>query len=265
MFTVSIDPVLIHLGPFAISWYGLAVAAGILVGGWLTTREAQRRGLSADSVWDAMTWIIVGGLIGARLLFVLDRWPFFAANPEQLLAVQKGGISIMGAILGGGLAGGMFLWRRGLPIRRFFDAAAPGVILGMAIGRFGCLVTGDTVGRPTDGSWGIAYTNPGAHAPQLGVAFQPSFLYEQVWDVLIFLLLWSLRGRIKTDGYLFALFLGLYAAGKFVITFTRIDPVWLWGLQQSHFVALGLGLVALVWAWASAQQLRGRMPQLRRA
>ena len=83
----------------------------------------------------------------------------------------------------------------------------------MAIGRFGCLVTGDTVGRPTDGTWGVVYTNPGAHAPQLGVAFQPSFLYEQVWDVLIFLVLWSLRKRMKTDGYLFALFLGLYAAG----------------------------------------------------
>jgi phosphatidylglycerol:prolipoprotein diacylglycerol transferase len=265
MFTISIDPILIHLGPFALSWYGLAVAAGILVGGWLTSREAQQRGLPADGVWDVITWVVVGGLIGARLLFVLDRWSFFSANPGQLLAVQNGGISIMGAILGGGLAGGLFLWRRGLPVRRFFDAAAPGVVLGMAIGRFGCLVTGDTVGRPTDGSWGLVYTNPGAHAPQLGVAFQPSFLYEQVWDVLIFLVLWSLRKRIKTEGYLFALFLGLYAAGKFAITFTRIDPVWLWGLQQSHFVALGLGLIALAWAWSSSPRAQRRAPQLRRA
>lgn len=264
MFTISIDPTLIHLGPFALSWYGLAVAAGILVGGWLTTREANRRGLPTEGVWDVMTWIIVGGLVGARLLFVLDRWPFFAANPDQLLAVQKGGISIMGAILGGGLAGGLFLWRRGLPIRRFFDAAAPGVVLGMAIGRFGCLVTGDTVGRPTDGTWGVVYTNPGAHAPQLGVAFQPSFLYEQVWDVLIFLVLWSLRKRMKTDGYLFALFLGLYAAGKFAITFTRIDPVWLWGLQQSHLVAIGLGLIALLWAWSSGPTIFKRTSQLQR-
>lgn len=262
MFTISIDPILIHLGPFALSWYGLAVTAGILVGSWLTTREAQRRGLPAESVWDVMTWIIVGGLVGARLLFVLDRWPFFAANPSQILAVQNGGISIMGAILGGGLAGGLFLWRRGLSIRRFFDAAAPGVVLGMAVGRLGCLVTGDTVGRPTDGTWGVVYTNTGAHAPQLGVAFQPSFLYEQLWDVLIFLVLWNLRKRIKTDGYLFALFLGLYAAGKFAITFTRIDPVWLWGLQQSHFVALGLGLVGVAWGWASSQQFRGHMRQL---
>lgn len=264
MFTVSLDPVLIHLGPFALSWYGLAVAAGILVGGWLTTREAQRRGLPADCVWDALVWIVVGGVVGARLLFVLDRWPFFATNPSQLLAVQNGGISIMGAILGGGLAGGLFLRRRGVSIRRFFDAAAPGVVLGMAIGRLGCLVTGDTVGRPTDGSWGIVYTNPGAHAPQLGVAFQPSFLYEQVWDLIIFALLWQLRTRIKTEGYLFALFLGLYAAGKFAITFTRIDPVWLWGLQQSHFVALGLGLTALVWGWVSSTRLRRPAPQLRR-
>ena len=265
MFTISIDPILLHLGPLALSWYGLAIAAGILIGGWLTTGEAQRRGLPADSVWDVMTWIVVGGLVGARLLFVLDRWPFFAANPGQILAVQNGGISIMGAILGGGLAGGLFLRRRGLPIRRFFDAAAPGVVLGMAIGRLGCLVTGDTVGKPTDGSWGIIYTNPGAHAPQLGVAFQPSFMYEQLWDLLIFALLWSLRKRIKTDGYLFALFLGLYAAGKFAITFTRIDPIWIWGLQQSHLVAIGLGLVAIAWAWASSPGFHRQAPQLRRA
>ena len=265
MFTVSIDPILLHLGPFALSWYGLAIATGILVGGWLTTREAQRRGLAAERVWDAMTWIVVGGLVGARLLFVLDRWPFFAANPAEILAVQNGGISIMGAILGGGLAGGLFLWRHGLPIRRFFDAAAPGLVLGQAIGRFGCLVTGDTVGKATDGSWGIIYTNPGARVPQLGVAYQPSFMYEQIWDVLIFILLWSLRGRVKTDGYLFALYLGLYAAGKFAITFTRIDPVWLWGLQQSHFVAIGLGLVAAAWAWASSRRIQERVPQLRRA
>lgn len=154
----------------------------------------------------------------------------------------------MGAILGGGLTSGLLARRKGLPVRRLFDAAAPAIVLGQAIGRFGCLVTGDTVGRPTDGSWGVVYRNPGARVPQLGVAYQPAFFYEQLWDVLVFAILWRLRGRITGDGQLFALYLGLYAVGKFAITFVRLDPVYVWGLQQSHFVAFGLLMFVIGWS-----------------
>jgi len=244
--TINIDPILIHLGPLAISWYGLAVAAGILVGIWLITREAARKGLPVEPVIDLMLWIAVGGLVGARLLYVLDQWPFYAANPLQMLAIHTGGLSIMGAILGGALTAAILARRKGLRVRRLFDAAAPGIVLGQAIGRFGCLVTGDTLGRPTDGSWGVVYLNPMARAPQLGVAYQPAFFYEQLWDLLVFAILWRMRGRLTKDGQLFALYLGLYAVGKFAITFVRLDQVYFWGLQQSHFVALGLLAIAIV-------------------
>ena len=257
MVTINLDPTLFHLGPLVFSWYGLAVAAGLLVGVWLLLREAQRRGLPTEPVLDLVLWIAVGGLIGARLLYVLDRWSFFVANPTQMLAVHTGGLSIMGAILGGGLTAGLLAHRKGLPVRRLFDAAAPGIVLGQAIGRFGCLVTGDTVGSPTDGSWGVVYVNPGARVPQLGVAYQPAFFYEQLWDMLVFAILWRLRGRITGDGQLFALYLGLYALGKFAITFVRLDPVYVWGLQQSHFVALGLLMLAIGWSLWSRVGTRG--------
>lgn len=247
MLTINIDPVLAHLGPFAITWYGLAVGVAILAGVWLTNREAVRKGLPAERVSDLMLWIAGGGIVGARLLFVLDRWDYYAANPHQIIAIQTGGLSIMGAILGGGLVAGVLAWRQQLPIRRVFDAAAPGLILGQAIGRLGCLVTGDTLGRPTDGTWGIVYLNPGSHAPALGVAYQPAFFYEQLWDLVVFAILWRLRTRLRVDGQLFALYLGLYAIGKFAVTFVRLDPVYAWGLQQSHFVALGLMVIALGW------------------
>ena len=263
MVTINIDPILIHLGPVAISWYGLAVAAGLLVGIWLITREAARKGLPVEPVMDLIFWSAAGGLVGARLLYVLDRWPFFAANPLQILALHTGGISIMGAIAGGALTAAILARRKGLPVRRLFDAAAPGIVLGQAIGRLGCLVTGDTLGRPTDGSWGIVYLNPGARAPQLGVAYQPAFFYEQLWDLLVFAIIWRMRGRLTKDGQLFALYLGLYAVGKFVITFVRLDPVYVWGLQQSHFVALGLLAIAIVWAlWGRTQQRGIGTPKL---
>ena len=263
MLRFNIDPVLVHLGPLAISWYGLAVATGILVGVWLTTREAARKGLAVEPVMDLIFWIAAGGLVGARLLYVLDRWPVFAADPLQIFAIHTGGLSIMGAILGGGLTAALLGRRKGLPIRRLFDAAAPGIVLGQAIGRFGCLFTGDTVGRPTDGTWGIMYLNPMARPPQLGVAYQPAFFYEQLWDVLVFVIIWRLRKHITADGRLFALYLGLYAVGKFAITFVRLDPVYVWGLQQSHFVALGLLAFAIGWGiWGQASQRRIGTPKL---
>ena len=263
MLTINIDPILIHLGPLAISWYGLAVGAGILVGFWLTMREAQRKGLPTEPVMDLILWIAVGGVVGARLLYVLDQWSFFAANPLQILALHTGGLSIMGALLGGGLAAAVLARRKGLPVRRFFDAAAPGIVLGQAIGRFGCLITGDTVGRVTDGSWGVVYLNPMARVPQLGVAYQPAFFYEQLWDLIVFAVLWRLRKRVTIDGWLFALYLGLYAVGKFAITFVRLDPVYFWGLQQSHFVALGLLALAFGWAlWGRTHQRGIGTPKL---
>jgi phosphatidylglycerol:prolipoprotein diacylglycerol transferase len=263
MLKFNVDPILARLGPFAISWYGLAVAAGILVGFWLITREAARKGLPVEPVIDLIFWIVVGGVVGARLLYVLDRWSFFAANPLQILALHTGGLSIMGAILGGGLAAAVLARRKGLLVRPLFDAAAPGIVLGQAIGRFGCLFTGDTVGKPTDGTWGIVYLNPGARVPELGVAYQPAFFYEQVWDVLVFAILWRLRKRIMADGQLFALYLGLYAVGKFAITFVRLDPVYFWGLQQSHFVALSLLGLAIGWAlWGYSTRPGMRTPRL---
>jgi phosphatidylglycerol---prolipoprotein diacylglyceryl transferase len=248
MLTIDIDPILVHLGPIALSWYGLAVMAAIAVGVWVTLREAGRVGLDANAVADLVPWVIVGGLVGARLLHVIDRWPDYAADPSRILAVQSGGLAILGAVLGGALAGGLVAWRRGLPVRRLFDAAAPGIILGQAIGRLGCLVTGDAVGRPTDGSWGIVYLNPGAMAPGLGVAYQPVFLYEQIWALVIFGLLWASRRRLSGDGQLFALYLGLYPAGKFALTFARTETVWFWGLQEAQVLALGAMVVALAWA-----------------
>lgn len=246
---INIDPVLLHLGPFALSWYSLAVILAGYVGLWLTLREAHRKGIPTERVNDLALWIFLGAFVGARLLHVIDRWDYYSVNPSQILAVQNGGLAILGAILGGSLTAGVLAWRQGLPVRRFFDAAAPGLILGQAIGRFGCWVTGDAVGQATDGTWGVIYANARAMAPEIGVAYQPVFFYEQLWDLAVFGVLWLVRKRLKVDGHLFALYLGLYAAGKFGLTFLRTEVVWFWGLQEAQVFALGAIIIALVWAW----------------
>jgi phosphatidylglycerol:prolipoprotein diacylglycerol transferase len=242
------DPVLVYIGPVAVSWYGIAVALAVAAGVWVTLQEARRKGIPTEPIAGMLLWILVGGLVGARLLHVIDRWDLYAADPGQILAVQNGGLAILGAIIGGAVTGGVLAWRKRLPVRRLFDAAAPGIVLGQAIGRFGCLVTGDALGPQTDGTWGIVYQNPGAMAPRLGVAYQPVFLYEMVWDFAIFALLWALRKKVRADGQLFALYLGLYAVGKFALTFLRTETIWFWGLQEAQLLSLGAMLVAVAWA-----------------
>lgn len=246
--TIDIDPVIVHLGPLALSWYGVIVAIAIVVGVWLASREARRKGLSVAAVDSVVWWVVIGGFVGARALHVIDRWDFYAEQPMAIVAVWNGGLAILGAVLGGTVAGALVAWRRGLPVRRLSDAAAPGVVLGQAIGRFACLFTGDALGRATTG-FGVTYLNPGAMAPQLGVPYEPVFLYEMAWDLGVFAVLWwVLRPRLRRDGQLFAAYLALYALGKFALTFLRTETIWFAGLQEAQFLAIAAAALALAWA-----------------
>lgn len=255
--TISIDPVLLRLGPLAVSWYGLAIAAAIIVGVWLAVRLARPLGIPSAELDRIAIWTLVGGLVGARLLHVIDRWELYAPAPIHIVAVWNGGLAIVGAVLGGTLAGSVAARTHGLPVRALADAVAPAAALGQAIGRLGCLVTGDAVGRPTAG-FGVAYTHPGAMVPELGVAYEPVFLYEMGWDLAVFSVLWVLRGRLR-NGRLFALYLGLYAIGKFALTSLRTEKLWVGDLQQAQLLAFAAILVAL--AWWSWPRWRVRAPR----
>ena len=244
--TIDVDPVIVHLGPFAVSWYGVFVLIAVVLGLNVALREAARKRLPMAQVESLAFWVVAGGIVGARLLHVIDRWPDYSQQPFAILAIWNGGLAIMGAVLGGTLAGLVVAWRRGLPVRALSDAAAPGAILGQAVGRFACLFTGDAVGAPTAG-FGITYLNPHALVPRTGVAYEPVFLYEMAWDLGVFALLWWLRPRLRVDGQLFALYLALYAVGKFLVSFRRTETIWFAGLQEAQLLALGALALAAVW------------------
>ena len=251
--TIDVDPIIVHFGPFALGWYGLFVALAIGVGLWLALGEAGRRGLPVAQVESLATWVFVGGVIGARALHVIDRWDLYAPHPLGVFAIWNGGLAIMGAVLGGTVTGVTVAWWRGLPVRAIADAAAPGAILGQAIGRFACLFTGDAVGRATSG-FGVTYLNPGAMVPQLGVTYEPVFLYEMIWDLAVFAVLWWLRPRLRIDGQLFALYLASYAIGKFTLSFLRTETVWFAGLQEAQLLSMAALALAVLWARWSARR-----------
>ena len=251
--TIDVNPVILRLGDLAISWYGLAVVSALGVALLVAQHEVRRRDLPLDALWGIGPWAIAGGLVGARGLHVIDNWSMYASDPQRIFAFHQGGLAIGGALLGGIVATIAVAPRHGVPLLSLADAAAPGIILGQAIGRLGCLVTGDALGRETGLPWGISYLNPGSMAPDRATSYQPVFAYEALWDLAVFGVVWALRKRIDRPGSLFATYLALYAAGKFAITFFREERRWLWSLQEAHFVALLLAIISaglLMWAYA---------------
>ena len=251
---VNIDPVLLSLGHIHIGWYGIIVTLAIVAGVWVATREAKRRGISADHTLDLTTWAVVGGLIGARLFHVIDKLDYYMANPLAALAIWQGGLAIWGAIAGGAVAAALYARRQGLPLARFADAATPALLVGQMIGRFACIINGDSTGTPTDLPWGFVYVNPGSMVPPelLGVPTHPYPVYEILWNSIVLGVIWILRSRVKREGVLFLTYVSLYAVGRFALSFVRREVIWFGGLQEAQvmsvivLIAVGVALVALL-------------------
>lgn len=239
MFTVSIDPIIASVGPFVFRWYSLILLTATGIGLWLTAQEAERRGFDKEKVYDISLWIIVGGLIGARVFHVIDHWPDrFAANPISALYIWEGGLAIWGALFGGAIAAAILAWCQGWNFGRFADAAAPGLVLAQAIGRIACVITGDAMGKPTNGPFGVSYTNPSALVPELGVYYAPMPIYELIVNLGIFVVLWKLRKRNWSDGMLFTIYLILYSLERFILAFTSSYKIIGMGMTQSQIVAI---------------------------
>ena len=239
MITISIDPIIFSIGHFMVRWYSLIVTFAIVVGVWVTWREAKRKGVAEEYFGDAVLWVIIGGMIGARLFHVIDHWrDEYALNPIRVLYIWEGGLAIWGAVIGGGIALALFAWRRGLQFGRLVDTATPGLVLGQALGRFACIITGDAMGKATTGPIGFAYTSPSAMVPQLGVYYTPTPVYEIITNFVLFGLVWRLRNKNLPDGALFLIYLTLYSAGRFIITFWSSYQIVAFGLNQAQLISL---------------------------
>lgn len=175
MITISIDPVIFAIGHFQLRWYGLIVATAMFIGVWFAIREAGRKGFDKEDISNSIFWIVGAGLIGARLFHVIDHWPDeFAANPIRIFSIWEGGLAIWGGVLGGLIAAVILARIKHWKIPRLLDAFVPGVVLAQAIGRIACIITGDAIGKATDGPFGFAYSSPNAMVPQLGVYYTPT-------------------------------------------------------------------------------------------
>ena len=253
MITLNIDPVIVSFGHIAVRWYGVFIVLGLMIGVWLAAREAKRKGLNPNHIYDALLWVLPAGLIGARLLHVIDNWSMHEAN---LLTIIGGdGLAIYGGLIGGLLGVMAYARAHRLNLVQVLDAAAPAVPLGQAIGRVGCFINGCNYGYRTDGTWGVVWTSPNAMAP-LNVPLQPAQLYELVWDLFVFWVVWQLRARVKGDGTLIAIYAALYSFGRFFISALRPDNLYFAELRQAQVIALAVFVMAVPLAlWLNRRAL----------
>jgi phosphatidylglycerol:prolipoprotein diacylglycerol transferase len=250
--TININPVIGHLGPLTFRWYGLIMAIAVLVGGWIFSRAARRRGISGDHVLGIMLVGVPSAVVGARLFHVIDDFGFYWHHPSQIFGWQLVGLAIYGVMAGGfGALVAYCRWKK-LSVLRVLDSVAIAFPVGQVIGRFANIINGDTWGPPTTLPWAITYTNPHAYLPAnlLGVPTQPTPIYEQLWLlVVIGILLWAIP-RMKTPGMAFLAYLGLYSFGRFFLSYLRVNNILFLGLREAQIVALiVLGLIVPVAFW----------------
>ncbi len=238
MIRIGLDPLLFSLGPFSISWHSLFMAIAIVVGVWLPAHLAVKAGLSKDRLYSLALWAVPGGIVGARLVHVIDYWSYYSANPGAILAFWEGGLALWGGILGGTLTAVIFTRIRGFPIGGYADLAALGLLLAQAIGRIGDVINGEHISKGTSLPWGVVYTHPGSSAYGLPPT-HPAVAYELLMDLLIFSILWKLRGRVQPGGTLFLLYLIIYSTGRFFLSFLRLDSnTVLLELNQAQWLSL---------------------------
>lgn len=240
-------PILFHIGPFPVRAYPTFIAVALLAGMWMAAREVRRRGGDPDWVYDFGVWAFFGGILGARLWEVAFAWDYYGASPARIFALWEGGLSIQGGIIGGLLAGAVFLRRRGLPLWPSLDACAPGVILAQAIGRLGaCFLNGDAYGVPTGSIFGAVY-KPGtpAYAAYGATPLWPAEVFEGIWDLGVLFLLLRLRNRPHVPGTIFLTYAMLYSIGRFAFEFLRGDSLLFMGLKAAQVTSVLIVLVAL--------------------
>ncbi len=250
MFEFNLDPILWQVGQFELGWHGVFVALAVAVAVWYGIRRAKRLGIPEQPVIDVVLWAIIGGIIGARVLHVLDHLDYYGEHPLAALAFWQGGLAAYGAFLGGIGGGYLAARRRHLSVWTMLDAAGPAMLVGQALGRLGCLSNGDAWGEPTGGSWGLVYMHPAVAAtmPQelIGVPTHPYPIYEMAAVSLLFGVVWLGRRRLASPAGTTFLVIALgYAAIRFGLSFFRQETVIVWGLQEAHLVALGTAILVL--------------------
>lgn len=249
-----------YIGTFKVYFYGIIIMLGVLVAVLISNRRAGTYGQEKDLIWDMLPWLLVAGIIGARLWHVLTPSKslgvgasYYFSHPIEILNIRKGGLGIPGAVIGGALGLWIFSKRKGFSFLVWADIIAPGLAIAQAIGRWGNFVNQELYGPPTNLPWGIfidsAHRLPGYED---FTHFHPMFLYESLWNLInfsILILISRSERQRERSGELFFLYILIYAIGRFLLEFIRLDASFISGInanQVTMAIAASTSLVYII-------------------
>ncbi|GBR77411.1 prolipoprotein diacylglyceryl transferase [Candidatus Termititenax dinenymphae] len=237
------QPIFLDFGFLQIRWYGLMYAVALLIGIKLILTEIKRRklGYNEDSLMNVMLGTFAGGIICARIYYIVFNFGTYSSDLWEIFAVWHGGLAIHGGIFGGILCGYLLCRHYRIAPWEFADIAVPAVLLGQALGRIGNLTNGDAHGIPTTLPWGLVFpagTPAGDEFP--GLPLHPVMLYEMILNFLFFLVLFRLQKKGYKNGFIFCLYLIFYSIARFIVSFFRADDFYVFGLNLPQLVSLVL-------------------------
>lgn len=254
----------IQIGRYTIFYYGIIIMLGAIAAAGLAAVEARRKGQSTEIVWDGLVWVLIGGIVGARIWHILTppasmveagyTTMFYLTHPLNAINIRAGGLGIPGAVIGGLIAIYLFTRRRKLNFLLWLDIAAPALALGQAIGRWGNFFNQELYGSPSNLPWAITI-DPLNRLPgyENQATYHPLFLYESLWNFgIVGVLLWVGRRYDDwlMDGDLFLIYLIMYPFGRFMLEFLRLDPARFGSININQTVMLLVMLAAAgVFIW----------------
>jgi phosphatidylglycerol:prolipoprotein diacylglycerol transferase len=246
---IDLDPNIVRLGPVLITWHGVFSVLGIIaaarLGFWLLEKDIP----DLKGSGDGLAWMVALGLVGARLLYVWENFKIFSNGQFlRIFALTEGGISQWGGLFGAMV--GVYVWSRRAHYSfwKILDAGGPAAMLGLTIGRIGDVINGEHHGSPTNLPWGVEYVNQYTLG-QPGRVVHPEVAYEMVLCLLILGALLPFHQRLKQrfpDGVLGLTYFGLYALGRFFLSYFRLDLQIVFGLRQAQIASLLMVIVAVI-------------------
>ena len=245
--TIDLNPNLFSAGPFQISWHGVFSVLGIFAAARIGAYLAARDGISKERIYDMAVWMVVAGIVGARLLFVWENYQHFQGSWIRVFYLTEGGISQWGGIFGALLGGYLWCRRNHVDFLRIVDAAGAANALGFAIGRIGDIINGEHHAIGSNLPWAVDYVNEKTLG-QPGRSVHPEVAYEMIFDLLLVAALLPFHQRLKQrlpPGVLGLIYFALYSIGRFLLSFLREDSL-LYGLRQAQWASVIMVAIAVV-------------------
>jgi len=238
----------ISIGNFEIKFYGIIIMSGALLAAWLSSKEAKRRGINPEFIWDMLPWLLIAGIIGARLWHIFTPsaslvalgidTKYYLTHPLDAINIRNGGLGIPGAVMGGTLALWLYARSKKTSFTLWTDIIAPGLALAQAIGRWGNFFNQELYGGPTNLPWAI-FIEPAYRLPEYinQAYYHPMFLYESLWNLMNMAVLLILGRKFQQKllaGDIFLVYLLIYPIGRFFLEFMRLDPSNIGGVNANQ-------------------------------